>query len=197
MRHRHIILIAIFIALAVAVGQDPIPNVELVSATIFLSGMMLGAKNGVLVGAMATFLFSFFNAYGPAAPPLLVAQIISMMLVGLAGGWMRHLWGEQIPPAWLLGFAGWALTFVYDLLTTLSSIIIVATGRTGFITAVASGFYFFLLHQASNLLIFALVLPYLLRRLRRLPVFRDALPTAHKIQQRELQPSISLEAENQ
>jgi hypothetical protein len=162
MRHRHIILIAIFVALAVAIGQDPIPNVELVSATIFLSGMMQ-EQNGVLVGAMATFLF-FFNAYGPAAPPLLVAQITSMMLVGLAGGWVRFL-GRANSSAWLLGFAGWALTFVYDLLTTLSSTIIVATGRR-VLTAVAFGLLFLLLHQASNLLIFALVLPYLLRRLR-------------------------------
>ncbi|MGH7602147.1 MAG: hypothetical protein ACREOI_37760 [bacterium] len=192
--YRNLILMAIFIALAVAVGQDPFPNIELVSVTIFLSGMVLGARRGLIVGAVAEFLFSSFNAYGPAAPPLLIAQMLGMMLVGVAGGFVQNVFGTRVPPAWLLGLAGFALTFVYDLLTTLSTIVIVKTGVPGFLTAVATGFYFFLLHQISNTVIFAFLLPILLRRLRQFPFFQTALPPAKALPRHDLQPSMSLEA---
>lgn len=192
-RYRHLILMAIFIALAVAVGQDPFPNLELVSTTIFLSGMVLGAKRGLVVGVVAEFLFSSFNAYGPAAPPLLIAQMLSMMLAGVTGGLVQKLYKPRIPPAWLLALIGFALTFVYDLLTTLSTIVIVKTGFPGFLTAVATGFYFFLVHQISNSVIFAFLLPVLLRRLRQLPALHAGSPPAETLQRHDLQPSMSLE----
>jgi hypothetical protein len=195
MPHRKIILMAIFIALAVAVGQDPIPNVELVSATIFLSGLMLGAKYGLAVGAMATFLFSFFNAYGPASPPLLMAQILGMMLTGLSGGLMQNLFGPRVPPAWLLGLTGLTLTFIYDLLTTISSIFVLKTGWPGFIAAIATGALFFLLHQISNTVIFALLLPTLVRRLRQLTILQSFSPIAKTISSPALQPSVRFTAE--
>jgi len=193
-RYRNLILMAIFIALAVAVGQDPIPNLELVSATIFLSGMMLGVRRGLIVGAVAMFIFSSLNAYGPAAPPLLIAQMLGMMIVGGTGGFLQNLFGSRVPPAWLLGLIGFVLTFVYDLLTTLSAIVIVKTGVPGFLTAVATGFYFFLLHQISNTVIFAFLLPVLLRRLRQLPVLQIGLPPAKTLPRHDLQPSMSLKA---
>jgi uncharacterized membrane protein len=192
-RYRNLILMAIFIALAVAVGQDPFPNLELVSATIFLSGMMLGAKRGLIVGVVAEFLFSSFNAYGPAAPPLLIAQMLSMMLAGVTGGLVQTLYKPRIPPAWLLALIGFALTFVYDLLTTLSTIVIVKTGVSGFLTVVVTGFYFFLVHQISNTAIFAFLLPVLLRRLRQLPILQAELPPAKTLPRHNLQPSMSLE----
>ena len=201
-RYRNLILMAIFIALAVAVGQDPFPNLELVSATIFLSGMVLGAKRGLIVGVVAEFLFSSLNAYGPAAPPLLIAQMLSMMLAGFTGGFVQNLFGSRVPPAWLLGLIGLTLTFVYDFLTTLSTVVIVKTGVPGFVATVATGFYFFLLHQISNTIIFAFLLPVLLRRLRQLPVLRAGSlpqraalkqPPAKTLPRHDLQPSMSLE----
>jgi len=195
MPHRKIILMSIFTALAVAVGQDPIPNVELVSATIFLSGVMLGARYGLAVGAIATFLFSFFNAYGPASPPLLIAQIFSMMLTGFSGGLIRNFFDPRVPPAWLLGLIGLTLTFVYDLLTTLSSIVVLKTGWPGFGAALATGSLFFLVHQISNTLIFALLLPTLIRRLRQLTILQSFSPIGKTISPPELQPSVRFTAE--
>jgi hypothetical protein len=126
-----------------------------------------------------------------------------MMLIGVSGGFVQNLFGSRVPPAWLLALAGFSLTFVYDLLTTLSTIVIVKTGVPGFLTAVATGFYFFLLHQISNTAIFAFLLPVLLRRLRQLPVLqtgsppqRAALerPPAKTLPRHDLQPSMRLEA---
>jgi hypothetical protein len=188
---------AIFTALAVAGGLvlAQIPNVELVTAIIFLSGMMLGVGSGAVIGAVAEFLYSSFNPYGLAAPPLLIAQMISMMLVGAAGGFVRNLFGRRFPPAWLLGLLGFALTFVFDLLTTLSFTIVVGSGLAGFLAAVTFGVYFYLAHQASNLLIFGLLLPILLRQLRQLPVFHEAVPIAKTLQRPDPQPSLGFQAE--
>lgn len=197
MHHREIILMAIFIALAVAGGffLAQFPNIELVTAIIFLSGMLLGSKRGAFIGAVAEFLYSFFNPYGVAAPPLLLAQISSMALTGAAGGVMRNIFRHQQPPIGLLGFAGFVLTLIFDLLTTLSFTLFVGTGLAGFLTAITLGLYFYIAHQISNVVIFAVLLPILLRHLQRLAVLQNFLPLAPKATQVELQPSVSFPAE--
>ena len=79
---------AAFVAITVVLGYvfAFIPNVELVTASIFLSGYLLGSKKGVLIGIVAEFLFSLLNPYGAANPPLLLAQLIAMAIVGYSGG---------------------------------------------------------------------------------------------------------------
>lgn len=194
MHHREIILMAIFIALAVAGGffLAQFPNIELVTAIIFLSGMLLGSKRGAFIGAVAEFLYSFFNPYGMAAPPLLLAQISSMALTGAAGGVMQKFFRQHQPPIGLLGFTGFFLTFIFDLLTTLSFTLFVGTGLPGFITAITFGLYFYIAHQISNGMIFAVLLPILLRHLHKLAVLQNFLPNAP---QAKLQPSVSFPAE--
>jgi len=190
MHPREIILMAVFIALAIAGGLflAQFPNIELVTVTIFLGGMILGIGRGVIIGAIAEFLYSFFNPYGVAAPPLLIAQVMSMALAGAAGGVMRNLFGHRQPPMWLLGLAGFALTFVFDLLTTLSFTVFIGSGLAGLFAAVIFGIYFYIAHQVSNTLIFALLLPILLRRLRQLTVLQAFSPVVKTVPQPELQP---------
>jgi hypothetical protein len=79
---------------------------------------------------------------------------------------------------WLFGFLGFALTFVFDLLTTVSFTLVAGLGFSGFLAAISFGFYFYLLHQISNVLIFTFLLPVLFRHLRQLPVFQGTLTTA-------------------
>jgi len=186
---REIILMAIFIALAIAGGLvlAPLPNIELVTVTIFLGGLMLGVVRGPVIGAIAEFLYSFFNPYGAAAPPLLIAQVISMALAGAAGGVLRFLLNDRQPASWLLGLIGFGLTFIFDLLTTVSFTLFTGAGVPGFIAAVVFGIYFYIAHQISNTLIFALLLPVLWRQLRQIP----ALQTLPRAPNQSMQPSLS------
>lgn len=195
-RHREITLMAIFIALANAGGLflAQFPNIELVTVIIFLGGVLLGVVRGIIIGAVAEFLYSFFNPYGVAAPPLLAAQVISMAFAGASGGLMRNFFGQQ-PPIGLLGFAGFSLTFVFDLLTTLSFTVSLGSGLAGFLAAATFGFYFYLAHQISNTLIFVLLLPILLRHLRQLTVLQAFLPIAKTISRPELQLSLGFPPE--
>ncbi len=90
---------AMFAALAVGLGYSLmlVPNVELITVIIFLSGLTLGIRWGILVGAVSEFIFSAMNPLGSSLmfPPLIAAQIISMIIVGLAGGLLRPVFFKK------------------------------------------------------------------------------------------------------
>lgn len=170
-------MIATFVALAVAIGWvEQIPNVEFLSATVFLSGAMLGPAAGGITGALTAFIFSTFNPYGQASPPLLIAQIISLAIGGMAGGMIRLANPSAVKSLIILGFCGLLLTFIYDLLTTLSFTLVVELDWSKFLAALAFGVWFYVLHMLSNTLIFALLLPILMRRLSALRIFANLRP---------------------
>ena len=81
-------IMANFIAIGVALGYILafLPNIELVTLVIFLSGYTLGWKSGLFVGFSTEFIYSNFNLYGPAPLHVLTAQVIAMAVAGVAGG---------------------------------------------------------------------------------------------------------------
>jgi len=82
-----LVLISIFSALAVVLGYIlyHLPNIELLTLTIFLSGFILGKREGIIVGLLSSFIFCFFNPYGASPLPLLTLQLIHYSLTGLIG----------------------------------------------------------------------------------------------------------------
>ena len=66
---------AMFAALAVGLGYSLmlVPNIELITVIIFLSGLTLGIRWGILVGAVSEFIFSAMNPLGSSLmfPPLI------------------------------------------------------------------------------------------------------------------------------
>ena len=189
---RKLILTAIFIALAIASGlaRIQLPNVEFLTVTFFLAGFLLGIARGIFVGATAEFLYSSFNPYGPAAPPLLVAQVLSMALAGAAGGFAGKFYKTRTPPFWLCGACGFILTAIFDLNTTLSFTLFIDGSWQGLLTAISFGAPFYFAHVGTNTLIFSLLLPILIPRLRTLAIFRN-LSTADSTPHREHSPTIS------
>lgn len=151
MRIEKIAKIPIFVALGIGLGYvfAPVPNVELVIPTIFLSGVLLGRREGGVVGFFVFLIFGFFNPYGPSPPPLLLAQILGGIVVGVFGG---------IVPKNKLSFfiSGFFLTLLYDILTNLSGYILFPGGKT-FLAYIIAGMSFSLIHIVSNTLIFGVV----------------------------------------
>ncbi|HEX9935057.1 MAG TPA: ECF transporter S component [bacterium] len=165
---------ALFTALGVGLGFSltAVPNVELVTATIFLAGFILGPAKGLAVGAATECLYSLLNPYGLAAPPLLAAQVLSMAVTGLAGGlfWKkRPLKGRFLPLR--LGLTGFVCTLLFDVLTTLSFIPINHFTGKQLAASVALGAWFYVVHLTGNTGIFSVLLPAVIRR-------ADALGTA-------------------
>ena len=167
-----IALIGILSALAVAGGYlfIAIPNVEIFTYTIFLSGLLLGQRNGMLVGVIASSIFSTFNPYGISPLPLFIAQALSRALVGYLGGRYakfglgnRRFWIRAIA----FGVAGLILTWVYILLTFSSSMFSMGFSLEQLNIWFAGGIISYLILTLNNVLIFALVLPFVSRELSR------------------------------
>jgi len=176
-RARDITEISLFVALAVASGFAllAVPNVELITLSVFSSGVFLGPRKGALAGVLSMFLFTTFNVYGPAPFPLALAQMGAMGLVGAVGGWERAPLYARIPSAdggrsiagfALLAVTGVGLTLLYDFVTTVTLAgLMVGTDLTaspgsregsneGFWALVVAGSAFSLVHVATNGLIF-------------------------------------------
>ena len=171
LRHHQFLLCAILAALAVVIGYIflLIPNIEFITAAIFISGFLTGRTQGALIGLVAEFFFSFFNPYGPPTPPLLAAQLLAMAVTGFAGGSIgRSNWLQQPPryTALLFGATGLVLTLIYDVLTNLSIAWMLTDGSANKIAGVLiAGMGFAVLHLLSNTVAFALAVPLMMRRL--------------------------------
>ena len=157
---------AIFCAMAIAVGYSlmMVPNIELITVTIFLSGLTLNALWGALVGFVAMGIYSGLNPLGSGLgfPPLFLAQLISMSLCGVIGGFLKPFFitnRYNISRLVLLGLSGFVVTLIYDVLTLISYPIFSGLGVVGVYAALVKGFGFTLLHQLSNAIIFIITVP--------------------------------------
>ena len=159
---RRIIQTGLFVALVVVLGflLAEVPNVELMTVTVFLSGVILGPVNGIIVGTISIIIYSLFNPYGPPLPPLVLAQILGFALVGWSGGILRRRILPRDKAAYLFSaLAGLMLTLIYDSLTTAATAFIVL-GREGFARGLAgcfiAGSLFIVIHTFSNTIVFTL-----------------------------------------
>lgn len=135
---------------------EPIPNLELLTLVSFCSGVLLGARDGAMVGGLTEFLFTLFNPYGMAHPLVTASQVLGMALPGVAGGWAMRL---GIPARGITGRiaflvpAAVVVTLWFDLLTNLASGLVY--GQLGAI--LIGGIPFALIHVGTNALLFAVL----------------------------------------
>lgn len=166
MELNNLVRASVFSALAIGLGFSllMVPNIELISVIVFLAGLTLGKKWGIIVGGTSEMIFSSMNPFGSGLmfPPLLISQVLSMIIIGLAGGLLRSVFNrKEYSPKLiaLLAICGFFLTFIFDSLTSLSYPI-----SMGFDFAQTFGIYiagigFTLMHQISNAIIFPIVVP--------------------------------------
>ena len=57
---------------------------------VFSAGYLWGVQAGVLVGLLGMWLWSSFNPFGPAAIPLMAAQMIGAAVGGIVGALFRR-----------------------------------------------------------------------------------------------------------
>jgi uncharacterized membrane protein len=159
---RRIIQTALFITLSVVLGflLAGVPNIELMTVTVFLSGIILGSGRGMLVGALSILIYSIFNPYGPPPPQLLAAQVAGYVLAGLLGGLLRGPLMKKGKKAVLLSaLSGSVVTILYDIVTTAATALI-ALGPGGFFRGLVGFFLtgapFVVVHVLSNTAVFSL-----------------------------------------
>lgn len=136
------------------VYAETIPNFEVLTLVVFASGVLLGARDGALVGVVTMLLFSVLNPYGLAHPLVTASQVAGEALAGVAGGLAAGLAAvATVPRAVMLAGIGIALTAVYDLLTNLASGVVYGQLRAILI----AGIPFALWHIGTNAALFAIV----------------------------------------
>lgn len=164
MQTRQLIQTALFIALCVTLGYmlAGVPNVEILSASIFTSGVLLGPRRGAVVGGLAELLYAGLNPYGLAPLPLLLAQLVAMAAIGAGGGVFARVvrgrsWTLQVG---LAAASGFVLTLFFDVLTNAAGYLTVRESAH-FVAYMIAGlsFPFPLAHAMSNTASFAIVVP--------------------------------------
>lgn len=91
-----------------------------------------------------------------------------MIIIGVTGGLLRPLFFRKefsIKRKILLAFTGFILTFIFDSLTTLRFPLMLGYDLPQTIGVYVSAMAFTLLHQASNVLIFMMVIPKIVKYL--------------------------------
>jgi hypothetical protein len=157
-------------ALAIAVGfaLTALPNVELFTFVVFLSGVLLGSRSGMRVGGLAAIGYGLLNPYGLPGPPLLAALVVSRMLIGIAGGWARPvvLGGSLARRTAALVLAAVGCTLVFQTLTTIALAITLGQWRATLVGAVP----FALWNLAWNVAFFPVLGVACVDVARRLPI---------------------------
>ncbi|MHA2289190.1 MAG: hypothetical protein ACXABG_10430 [Promethearchaeota archaeon] len=168
--------IAIFTALTIVLGYllAYIPNLEVFTMMIFLSGFIMSKKEGAIIGFLSSSIFTFFNPLGPSPPPLFAYQLIHYSVTGILGGitkdFLRNK--EYFKPMedlyvfrilLLFGFLGAIITFIFDILSTLFGGFVVSVTIDYFVATYLLGIVFTTVHLIGNVLIFIFLLPGLIQ----------------------------------
>src|SRR5262249_59235061 len=97
-----------YAALLIAAGltgvyAETIPNFEVLTLVVFCSGVLLGARDGGLVGAVTMLVYSLLNPYGAVHPLVTASQVAGEVLAGLAGGAFATAGLAGAPVPWRAG----------------------------------------------------------------------------------------------
>ena len=164
---------AIFSAVAIGMGFSLmlIPNIELITVVVFLSGLYLGIRWGGLVGMTSMAIYSGMNPMGSGLsfPPLFAMQIIGMSLTGIIGGLVRPFFFVKQFNVFLissLAILGFTVTLIYDMLTLIAYPIAAGLGFSGMLAALIKGLGFTLLHEISNAIVFVVSIPRIIKLLK-------------------------------
>jgi len=152
-----------YAALLIAAGltgvyAETIPNLEVLTLVVFCSGVLLGARDGALVGALTMLVFSILNPYGPAPPLVTAAQVAGNVVTGIAGAAFRRLGlAEGALPVRIvtLALSAVIVTAFYDLITNVATGLVFGQMRT----LLLAGIPFALWHIGYNVALFVALGP--------------------------------------
>ena len=177
-----IALVSIFTALAIVLGYllAGFVNIELFTLTIFLSGFILGKRDGMIVGFISSLIFCFFNPYGTDLS-LLAYQLTHYTLTGLLGALTKQVLRNRkvfkdkkeyytVSLMILFGSLGCIITTIFQVLISLVDVLV----KFGTIDAFVPYFFnpaafpFTVIHIVGNTLGFVFILPGLIQLVQKM-----------------------------
>ena len=128
----------------------------MLTLVVFGSGVLLGMRDGALVGGLTMLVYTLLNPYGPAHPVVMTSQVLGTALAGVAGGVYARAGlatRSAVTRAWTLALIAVVVTAVFDLVTN------VATGLVygQMMTWLVAGIPFSLWHIGYNVLLFTAI----------------------------------------
>jgi hypothetical protein len=135
------------------VYAETIPNLEVLTLVVFCSGVLLGARDGVLIGGLTMLVYSLLNPYGPAHPLVTASQVAGNGLSGAGGALFARLGLPARAPgarAATLALFAIVLTATYDLLTNAATGLVFGQMRVWMV----AGIPFSLWHIGYNVALF-------------------------------------------
>ena len=175
-------LIAVFTATSLGTNYAMIalPNVKIMDALVFIAAFLFGLSVGTGVAVSTWAVYGFVNPYGQAGFPLILFLMIGECFYAIGGSGLRktsiakQLLVERDSPAhlaYVFGIVGLVSTFAYDVLTNFASyVLLVGSLYQAFLIGMITGALFSLVHELSNLVFFATVVPAAIVASKRLGV---------------------------
>jgi len=171
-----IVLVSTFSALAIVLGYmlAYIPNIELFTLTIFLSGFILGKRDGIVVGCFSSLIFCFFNPIGASPLPLLTFQLFHYSLTGFLGALTRDYLKRKtffkpdedmfvLPVMVIFGLMGALITIHFQIFASMVDVLSFFGTIDEFIPYFLTGIVFTVTHIIGNTLGFIFILPGLIQ----------------------------------
>ncbi len=162
MDSKQIALLIVLVALSIGIQLLPRPpwNIEFTSLLTFVTGMVFGAGFGVILGVSVMLVNGIFSPYGFAGVAL-PFQIAGMALIGAVGGlYARTIKAKRSSGGLIMEAAilGALLTLVYDVVTNVSTALLMTSSQLPFLQALAaaliSGSVFSVIHICWNSFLF-------------------------------------------
>ncbi|KKN48941.1 hypothetical protein LCGC14_0647550, partial [marine sediment metagenome] len=147
-----------------------LPNIELFTLTIFLSGFILGKRDGMIVGFFSSFIFSTFNPIGASPLPLLLFQLTHYSIIGLIGALTNGVLKNRsfftqdedlykMSVMVIFGFIGAIITTSFQVFSSLVHVLSFLGSIDAFLPYFLSGIPFTIVHILGNTLGFIFILP--------------------------------------
>ncbi len=180
-----IALLAILTALGPALSISFIwfPYFELMTLTIFLSGVILGPLYGSILAILSTSLYELIVSLviGPALP-VYPFKVIAFCIVALAGALMGYKTNFSTSFFWRLffGVLGGLLTLSYDLIVSFGMFFFLGTGVGSYFAFLFAGLPVTAIRVATNTLVFAFIPDIILRTIKPLVIRFDLRKQSRK-----------------
>lgn len=168
-------LIAVLAALCIGTNYVmlPLPNINLMDAIVFTTGLFYGFIPGASVAAIAWLVYGSVNPLGFSAPILLVV-IGAEMLYALVGSRLRrtslgrpHKDYSSVERYLIFGVAGLFATLAYDIITNAVSGLLAYNSIWIGLLTMNIPLPLGIIHAASNFVLFATISPLLLKLLAK------------------------------
>ncbi len=163
--------VAVFAALSLGTNYAMIgvPNVKVMDALVFIAGFLFGLEVGVGTAAVTWLVYGFVNPYGQAGFFLLGFLVLGESLYAIAGAGLRRAGivrellshgGAYGRLSYIFSIVGLVATFGYDVLTNFASyLFLVGSLYQALLIGMITGAPFALVHEMSNIVFFATVVP--------------------------------------